>query len=88
MREQNKYNMSSCAVYQSIAYVQTSPISFVVPFPRATKEIGDVCTQAIKARLLPKNPISFFVEEQSLYCFIVSVKEKASLLFGRKINRP
>ena len=30
------------------ACVQTSPISFVVvvPFPRATKEIGDVCTQA------------------------------------------
>ena len=27
------------------ACVQTSPISFV-PFPRATKEIGDVCTQA------------------------------------------
>ena len=28
--------------------MQTSPISFVfwVPFPRATKEIGDVCTQA------------------------------------------
>ena len=28
-----------------VACVQTSPISFV-PFPRATKEIGDVCTQA------------------------------------------
>ena len=28
-----------------IVCVQTSPISFV-PFPRATKEIGDVCTQA------------------------------------------
>ena len=39
--------------------------------------------QFIKARLLPKSPISFFVEEQRLYCFIVSVKEKASLLFGR-----
>ena len=44
--------------------------------------------QFIKARLLPKRPISFFVEEQRLYCFIVSVKEKASLLFGRYINRP
>ena len=31
------------------ACVQTSPISFV-PFPRATKEIGDVCTQAIYHR--------------------------------------
>ena len=37
-----------------IACVQTSPISFVArgkgtlfSFPRATKEIGDVCTQAI-----------------------------------------
>ena len=39
--------------------------------------------QFIKARLLPKSPISFFVEEQRLYCFIVSVKEKASSLFGR-----
>ena len=33
-----------------LAYVQTSPISFVArgkgAFPRATKEIGDVCTQA------------------------------------------
>ena len=30
------------------ACVQTSPISFVArgTFPRATKEIGDVCTQA------------------------------------------
>ena len=47
MQEQNKYNMSSCAVYQST--------------------------------VVTKN----FVEEQRLYCFIVSVKEKASLLFGR-----
>ena len=31
----------------SIACVQTSPISFV---PRATKEIGDVCTQATISR--------------------------------------
>ena len=30
-----------------------------------------------RVRLLPKNPISFFVEEQRLYCFIVSVKEKS-----------
>ena len=32
-----------------LACVQTSPISFVarVPFPRATKEIGDDCTQAM-----------------------------------------
>ena len=31
-----------------LACVQTSPISFgKVPFPRATKEIGDVCTQVI-----------------------------------------
>ena len=30
-----------------LACVQTSPIAFVArPFPRATKEIGDVCTQA------------------------------------------
>ena len=29
-----------------LACVQTSPISFVARFPRATKEIGDVCTQA------------------------------------------
>ena len=38
-----------------VACVQTSPISFVargkVPFPRATKEIGDVCTQAIALAL-------------------------------------
>ena len=40
-------------VLATIACVQTSPISFAacgkgnVPFPRATKEIGDVCTQAI-----------------------------------------
>ena len=33
-------------MYSDFACVQTSPISFVVPFPRATKEIGDVCTQA------------------------------------------
>ena len=51
MQEQNKYNMSSCAVYQST--------------------------------VVTKSPISFFVEEQRLYCFTVSVKEKASLLFGR-----
>ena len=45
---------------RSLACVQTSPISFVarekgplhaekVPFPRAPKEIGDVCTQAIRS---------------------------------------
>ena len=51
-----------------LACVQTSPISFV-PFPRATKEIGDVCTQATicpkaGARPLPKNaklPLSVYV---------------------------
>ena len=31
----------------NFACVQTSPISFVGPFPRAPKEVGDVCTQAI-----------------------------------------
>ena len=35
---------------ENVACVQTSPISFVArgkgTFPRATKEIGDVCTQA------------------------------------------
>ena len=40
-------------VLATVACVQTSPISFAaygkgnVPFPHATKEIGDVCTQAI-----------------------------------------
>ena len=37
---------------RSLACVQTSPISFVAekgPFPRAPKEIGDVCTQAIRS---------------------------------------
>ena len=33
-----------------IACVQTSPISFVA-FPRAAKEIGDVCTQATQLQL-------------------------------------
>ena len=40
-------------IRDAVACVQTSPISFVacgkgtdVPFPHATKEIGDVCTQA------------------------------------------
>ena len=49
------------------------------------KDKTDIChlVQFIKARLLPKNPISFFVEEQRLYCFIVSVKEKASLFFWK-----
>ena len=43
------YNIIYYTLY-SIACMQTSPISFVAllfPFPRATKEIGDVCTQAI-----------------------------------------
>ena len=40
----NKLVLLICAL--DLACVQTSPVSFVVPFPRATKEIGDVCTQA------------------------------------------
>ena len=45
-------NVSSLPADVLFACVQTSPISFVArgkgtfPFPRATKEIGDVCTQA------------------------------------------
>ena len=35
-----------------VACVQTSPISFV-PFPRATKEIGDVCKQANSGQRSP-----------------------------------
>ena len=44
--------------HAQVACVQTSPISFVargkVPFPRATKEIGDVCTQAMLRSLRTK----------------------------------
>ena len=45
LREQNP---SCVSAFKLFACVQTSPISFVVPFPRVTEEIGDVCTQAIK----------------------------------------
>ena len=45
-------NVSSLPADVLFACVQTSPISFVArgkgTFPRATKEIGDVCTQAKK----------------------------------------
>ena len=76
----------SCADSKSIfrergflACVQTSPISFVVP--RATKKIGDVCTQARgfpEATLLDKTdgksrphppPISPQIKDGKMACF-------------------
>ena len=40
-------------VIEKLACVQTSPISFV-----ATKEIGDVCTQAIEKLEVQWNPVN------------------------------
>ena len=46
LKETQNVNLNSSNVLDR-GYVCVTPSLIVFPFPRATKEIGDVCTQAI-----------------------------------------
>ena len=73
------FTYSPIHALRTIACVQTSPISFVA---RGTKEIGDVCTQAMRTMDFQNTVHMTFILSCLLTCAVVHSNIKQTIKSG------